>query len=340
VHTASESSPTGSQGSAAPAVLALDQLSLPLDDRRDGKVRSSWALPKTETDGPRRLFVTSDRLSAFDRVVGLVPGKGQMLNMLAWWWFEQLDSIVANHALSVPDPAVLVAREASPLPVEVIVRRAITGVTDTSLWRRYNAGARLIDGHHLPDGLSKNELLPHAIITPTTKGAAGSHDVPLSVAEVAACGLVEPALWEQVCDAALQVFAAGERIAEQAGLILADTKYEFGLGHDGQLLLIDEVHTPDSSRFWERSTYGNRVSLGQEPESLDKEIIRRAFADLGYRGDGAVPDLDPEVWTAVAAGYQRTYERLTGTNFTPPAGDPTLRIPAALTAAGLLPESS
>ncbi len=321
-------------------VAPLDQLTLPLADRRDGKVRSSWALSPTPLDGPRRLFITSDRLSAFDRVVGLVPGKGQLLNLLAWWWFEQLEAIVPNHALGVPDPAALVAREATPLPVEVIVRRAITGVTNTSLWHRYDAGARVIDGHRLPDGLAKNELLPVAIITPTTKGFTGAHDEPLSVADVATRGLVEPALWEQVCDAALRVFAAGERIAEQAGLVLADTKYEFGLGHDGQLLLIDEVHTPDSSRFWERSTYVQRLERGQEPESLDKELIRRAYADLGYRGDGPVPDLGQEVWAAVAAGYQRTYERLTGTQFVPSSDDPTLRIPAALVAAGLLSESS
>lgn len=329
-----------SGASAAVSVVALDELLLPLDGRRDGKVRSSWSLPSTQEDGPRRLFVTSDRLSAFDRVVGLVPGKGQLLNLLSWWWFEQLAGIVPNHALAVPDPAVLVAREATPLPVEVIVRRAITGVTDTSLWRRYESGRRTIDGHVLPDGLVKNELLPATVITPTTKGLAGSHDEPLSVADVARRGLVAPDLWEQVCDAALRMFSAGERIAERAGLLLADTKYEFGLDHAGDLMLIDEVHTPDSSRFWERSSYEARLSLGEEPESLDKELIRRAFAVLGFRGDGPTPDVGGHVWAAAAAGYQRTYERLTGTPFAPPAGDPALRIPAALVAAGLLPESS
>ncbi len=326
--------------SAAVSVVALDELSLPLDGRRNGKVRSSWSLPSTQEDGPRRLFVTSDRLSAFDRVVGLVPGKGQLLNLLSWWWFEQLAEIVPNHALAVPDPAVLIAREATPLPVEVIVRRALTGVTDTSLWRRYESGQRTIDGHVLPDGLVKNELLPATVITPTTKGLAGSHDEPLSVADVARRGLVAPDLWEQVCDAALRMFSAGERIAERVGLVLADTKYEFGLDHGGHPMLIDEVHTPDSSRFWERSSYEARLSLGQEPESLDKELIRRAFADLGFRGDGPTPGLGDHVWSAAATGYKRTYERLTGTPFAPPAGDPTLRISAALVAAGLLPESS
>lgn len=320
--------------------VPFDHLELPLPGRHDGKVRSSWTLADDPALGPRRLFVTTDRLSAFDRVVGYVPGKGQLLNQLSWWWFGQLADIITHHGLSVPDPAALVARTASPLPVEVIVRRAITGVTDTSLWRRYEGGARTIDGHSLPNGLTKNELLPRPIITPTTKGPTGSHDEPLSVADVARQGLVEHTLWDQICEVAIEMFQLGEGIAERAGLVLADTKYEFGIGHDGDLLLIDEVHTPDSSRFWERSTFASRISAGQEPENLDKEIVRRAFADLGYRGNGPIPDLAPAVWSAAADGYRTTYERLTGDRFVIADHHPTQRIPAALRAAGLLPESS
>jgi phosphoribosylaminoimidazole-succinocarboxamide synthase len=197
----------------------------------------------------------------------------------------------------------------------VIVRRAITGVTTTSLWKRYEQGVRVIDGHAIPDGLQKNELLPTAIITPTTKGEAGSHDEPLSVSDVVSTGLVQPELWERVCATALAIFHHGEKVAEQAGLILADTKYEFGIGHDGTLLLIDEVHTPDSSRFWERATYETHLAAGQEPESLDKEIIRKAFAERGYRGDGEIPTLPIDVWNDLAAGYQRAYERITGLSF-------------------------
>lgn len=285
----------------------LDDLDLPLQGRRAGKVRISWAL-----ENHRRLFVTTDRLSAFDRILGCVPGKGQMLNELSWWWFGELHHLVPNHAIAMPDPNVLIARSASPLPVEVVVRGAITGVTTTSLWQRYNDGQRVIDGHRLPDGLKKNELLPTPIITPTTKAGEGGHDEPLSVADVVDRGLVDRELWGDACAAALAVFAHGSAVAERAGLVLADTKYEFGLDEDGRLMLIDEVHTPDSSRYWEGATYATSMSAGIEPQSLDKEIIRRAYADLGYRGDGDAPILPGEVWDEVASGYRRAFERITG----------------------------
>ena len=215
---------TDRPGSSDDAVNTLPDLELPLPDRRAGKVRISWALPDE-----RRLFVTTDRLSAFDRIVAVVPWKGQVLNQLAAWWFERTADIVPNHVLSLPDPNALIAINATPLPVEVVVRGVITGVTDTSLWRQYAEGARTIYGHQLPDGLHKNEILPSALITPTTKAEAGGHDEPISVDDVAARGLVEPQLWSQVCDAALAVFARGQQVAAAAGLILADTKYEFGL---------------------------------------------------------------------------------------------------------------
>ncbi len=285
----------------------LTDIDLPLRGRRDGKVRIGWDLPED-----RMLFVTTDRLSAFDQVLGCVPHKGQVLNELAWWWFDELSDIVATHALSVPDPNVLVARRATPLPVEVIVRGAITGVTTTSLWKRYEAGQRLIDGHHIPDGLHKNELLPSPIITPTTKAETGGHDAPLSVSDVASRGLVEATLWNDVCDVALALFARGSAIADAAGLVLADTKYEFGIDADGVLMLIDEVHTPDSSRFWQAASYEVRLRAGEEPVSMDKEIIRRAYADLGYRGDGTPPTLPQEAWSSLAAGYRTVFEHLTG----------------------------
>lgn len=309
----------------------LDTIDLPLPGRRNGKIRSSWDL-----SDDRRLFVTTDRLSAFDRVLGCVPDKGQVLNELAWWWFGELRDIVPTHALHLPDPNVLVAKAARPLPVEVIVRRAITGVTTTSLWQRYAAGQRVIDGYQLPDGLRKNELLPAPVITPTTKAEAGGHDEPLSVAEVAERGLVDGALWSDVCDAALAIFNRGAEVAERAGLVLADTKYEFGLDLDGQLLLIDEVHTPDSSRYWEGDSYESRLAAGEEPVSLDKEIIRRAFADLGYRGDGPIPTLDQSVWDSVGAGYRRAFERITGAALNPGEKPAVPRIVRALTDHGYL----
>lgn len=309
----------------------LDDIDLPLPGRRAGKVRVSYDLP-----GRRRLFVTTDRLSVFDRVVATVPHKGQVLNQLAAWWFEQTSDVISNQVVDVPDPNVLVAIEATPLPVEVVVRGYITGVTSTALWTRYAAGERTVYGHRLPDGLRKNTELPRPIITPTTKAEAGGHDEPLTCAEVVERGLVPSPLWEQAQAAALEVFARGQAVAAAAGLILADTKYEMGLAPDGTLLLIDEVHTPDSSRLWERSSYEERLRSGDEPESLDKELVRRAYAEIGYRGDGRLPVLDPAVWTETSARYAHAYERITGRSFLPAPAPAAARITRNLRTAGLL----
>lgn len=287
-------------------------IDLDLPDRRDGKVRVSYRLPDDDAGG-RRLFVTTDRLSAFDRIIAGIPYKGQVLNQLATWWFVRTASIIGNHVIATPDPNVLVARDTTPLPVEVIVRGAITGVTSTSLWSRYAAGDRTIYGYHFPDRLRKNTLLPAPLVTPTTKPPAGSgqHDQPLTWAEVVDEGLVESRRWEQVTSAAVDLFRAGQAIAADAGLILADTKYEFGSTPDGEVLLIDEVHTPDSSRFWIAEDYESRVAAGEEPESLDKEVIRRALAAQGYRGDGEPPVLDPAVVDDTTQRYIGAFERLT-----------------------------
>lgn len=294
-------------------------IDLPLPDRRPGKVRVSYRL----SDGPdgegRRLFVTTDRLSAFDRIIAGVPYKGQVLNQLAAWWFAQTADIVPNHVLSVPDPNLLVARAATPLPVEVVVRGHITGVTSTSLWKQYADGAREIYGHRFPDGLRKNTELPQALVTPTTKGNDGTHDVPLTVAEVVHRGLVQPRLWGEVVEAALQLFRRGRDRAAAAGLVLADTKYEFGLAADGSLLLIDEMHTPDSSRYWLADTYEARLAAGEEPESLDKEVVRRALLQAGYTGDGQPPALAAEVWAQTTSRYVQAYELISGTPFRPGA---------------------
>ncbi len=287
-------------------------IDLPLADRRDGKVRVSYAY-----GAGQRLFVTTDRLSAFDRVIAGVPYKGQVLNQLSGWWFERTADVVANHVVALPDPNVLVARAAQPLPVEVIVRGYITGVTSTSLWRQYADGARTIYGYHFSDGLKKNTDLPSAIVTPTTKAEHGGHDEPLSPSDVTRKGLVAAALWRNVEAAALELFARGQEIARQAGLILADTKYEFGTMPSGELLLIDEVHTPDSSRYWLADSYEERLSAEEEPESLDKEVVRRALIDAGYDGNGAPPALAPEVWEATSRRYIDAYERLTGLTFQP-----------------------
>lgn len=317
------------------------RLDLPLPDRREGKVRISWALDPLEGGPERRLLVTTDRLSVFDRVVAGVLHKGQVLNELSAWWCSQLVEPLTRHGahhhlLSVPDPNAMIVRAARPLPVEVVVRSHITGVTDTSLWRRYDAGHRLIDGHRLPDGLRKNDPLPHPIITPTTKAVAGGHDEPISCAEVVRRGLVGADLWERVQTVALDVFAHGVSVGAAAGALLADTKYEFGLDAEGRLMLIDEVHTPDSSRWWAVESFEARLTEGAEPESLDKEVVRRAYADLGYRGEGPLPQLDAGVWSDTSARYRALFERLTGRPFVPAAYPVPQRIVHRLTEAGVL----
>ncbi|MDJ0771774.1 MAG: phosphoribosylaminoimidazolesuccinocarboxamide synthase [Ilumatobacter sp.] len=307
------------------------EIDLPLADRRDGKIRASWAC-----GSERRLIVTTDRLSAFDRVLAGVPYKGQVLNQLSAWWFERTADLVPNHVIDLPDPNALLAVEARPLPVEVVVRGHITGVTDTSLWGLYSTGARSMYGYDFPDGLDKNTALPTPIVTPTTKAERGGHDEPITCDEVTERGLLDRDLWDRVQAAALAVFARGVELGSLAGLVLADTKYEFGLTADGELILIDEVHTPDSSRWWMADTYDERLAAGDEPESLDKEVVRRAFADIGYTGDGPIPAVPSEVWSATTSRYIAAYERLTGTTFEPGAYPVGERLIDNLTKAGLL----
>ena len=277
-----------------------------------GKVRVAYALPNNQ-----RLFITTDRLSAFDQIVAAVPYKGQVLNQLAAWWFANTKDIVNNHIISLPDPNATVAISATPLPVEVIVRGVMTGSTSTSIWKQYEQGKREIYGYSFADGIAKNTLLPESIITPTTKGDVGAHDEPLTNAEVVDRGFVDAATWATVQRAALALFARGQEIAKRAGLLLADTKYEFGTLPNGEVIIIDEMHTPDSSRFWELSSYEERLAAGKEPESLDKEPIRLALDAIGYRGDGTPPVLDEAVIATTTLRYIAAYERLTGTAFVP-----------------------
>ena len=291
---------------------AFQETHLPLAGRQSGKVRDWYPLK----DGSR-LMITTDRLSAFDRVLAAVPFKGQVLNQLSAWWFAQTQDLIANHLISVPDPNVMICRETQPFPVEVIVRGYITGVTHTALWQRYSLGEREIYGYRFPEGLHKNEQLPHAIITPTTKGGVTGHDERLTCAEVVEKGLLNAQTWERVQAAALGLFQRGQAVAAKAGLILVDTKYEFGSAPDGAILLIDEVHTPDSSRFWKMDSYTRRLSEGQEPELFDKEFVRLAYAASGYRGDGEPPALPAQTWVDTSLLYQSIYEGLTGQLFTP-----------------------
>ncbi|MGI9596486.1 MAG: phosphoribosylaminoimidazolesuccinocarboxamide synthase [Acidimicrobiales bacterium] len=304
---------------------------LDLEGRTSGKVREAWPLPER-----RRLLVTTDRLSAFDRVIGSVPHKGQVLNQLAAWWFAKTADIVANHVIEVPDPNALIAVDADPLPVEVVVRGRLTGSTSTSLLPRYQAGERLLYGHRLADGLAPHGPLGEPLITPTTKAEKGDHDQPVTCDEVVELGLVEAGLWAQVQKVAIELFTRGAELAADAGFILADTKYEFGLAPDGELLLIDEVHTPDSSRFWAMDSLDERLAAGLSPESFDKEPVRLALKDIGYRGDGEPPTMPDRVWEETSARYVHLYEALTGLAFEPGAqpADARLRSNLAAVVAG------
>lgn len=275
-------------------------------EKQSGKVRDLYSV-----DG-KRVLITTDRVSAFDRVLGAIPFKGQVLNQLSAWWFEQVRDVVESHVIDVPDPNVTIAHEAETLPVEVIVRGYITGVTSTSLWTLYEKGERQPYGISLPDGLQKNDPLPTPIITPTTKATGGAHDERLTRDEIIERGLVEKSLWEQVEAAAIAIFTRGQQVARDAGLILVDTKYEFGLV-DGRLVLIDEVHTPDSSRYWTAESYGQ----GKEPKNFDKEFLREWFVAQGYRGEGQAPKMPDQFIAQVADRYIAAYERLTGQPFVP-----------------------
>lgn len=311
--------------------LAFAETNLPLAGKQSGKVREWYPLG----DG-RRLLITTDRLSAFDRILACVPFKGQVLNQLAAWWFTQTSDVIPNHAVSVPDPNALVAVEVEPFPVEVIVRGYISGVTSTALWYRYSLGEREIYGCRFPDGLRKNEALPEPIITPTTKGGPTGHDERLTRAEVVERGLLDADTWDQVQAAALAIFKRGQAVAQKAGLILVDTKYELGRAPDGRVLLIDEVHTPDSSRFWKAETYAERLAAAKEPENFDKEFVRLAYAEKGYRGDGPAPPMPDDLWVAASQRYIAIYEMLTGQAFEPGAYPAEPRLVENLKAAGLI----
>lgn len=292
-----------------------------LGPKRSGKVRDIYEC------GDRLILIATDRLSAFDHILGLVPFKGQVLNQLSAFWFEQTRDIVNNHFVESPDPNVTVGRNCLPLPVEVVVRGFISGVTKTSLWYHYSLGARNIYGLDFPEGMAKNDPLPQPVITPTTKAQEGGHDELITAAEIIERGLVEEQLWESICEASLALFRRGQEISAEGGLLLVDTKYEFGLAEDGELLLIDEIHTPDSSRFWTASSYEKvkadhsqsqaKAPGSDEPENFDKEFVRLAYAAQGYIGDGPPSPLPDGLALDAAAKYIRSYEMLTGRAFTP-----------------------
>jgi phosphoribosylaminoimidazole-succinocarboxamide synthase len=303
--------------------LTLGRAELPALGRlHAGKVRDSYV----DATAGRRTIVVSDRISAFDHVLGTVPFKGQVLNGMAAHWFEQARAVAPNHLLSVPDPAVSVVRECRPFAVEMVVRGYLTGSSGTSIWTHYARGERSYCGHPLPEGLRRHERLPRPLITPTTKAAPGEHDEPIAAAEVIARGLCGAAEWEQLSEMCLRMFAFGTQLAAERGLILVDTKYELGRDEEGRILFIDEIHTPDSSRFWYADGYDAALRAGADPRSLDKEYVRRRLVADGYDGRGDPPPLSDEVRLEAARRYVEIYERVTGRTFVPDLEPPEERI--------------
>ncbi len=279
-----------------------------LGEKYEGKVRDNYQL------NGKRIIVTTDRISAFDRVLCALPFKGQVINQTAAFWFERTRHIIENHLIDVPDPNVLVARQCRMIPVEMVVRGYLTGVTTTSAWYHYARGHRDFCGHVLPDGMKKNQGFDRPIITPSTKPEKGGHDESVSADEILRSGLVDEGVYREMEGAALALFAFGTELAAAQNLILVDTKYEFGL-FDGRLVLIDEIHTPDSSRFWIRNTYEERFGRGEEPDKLDKEYVREWLADRGFRGEGPVPAIPDEVRIEAARRYIAAYEMITARSF-------------------------
>lgn len=310
---------------------ALKTVNIPkLGKKNSGKVRDYYILKN------KRVIITTDRQSAFDKVLGYIPFKGQILNQLSAFWFEKTADIVPNHVLCVPDPNVMVVRNCNIIPIEMVVRGYITGVTGTSIWGSYEKGERVIYGIKFPDGLKKNQKLPKFVLTPTTKATVG-HDERLTEEEILAKKIVLPSLWRQMKKAALRLFARGQKICDSVGIILVDTKYEFGLDERERLTLIDEVHTTDSSRYWVKKTYRERFSKGLEPESYDKEPLRIWFKEHGYTGEGTPPKMPPEFIAKMCILYQTIYEGVTGKKFAADiSGDVQKRIIKNLRRAGIV----
>jgi phosphoribosylaminoimidazole-succinocarboxamide synthase len=305
-----------------PPVLA-DATIPELPNHYRGKVRDNYDLPNG-----RRLLIATDRLSAFDRILTAIPCKGQVLTQTARFWFDATKDICRNHVLEYPDPNVVLARRLEILPVEIVVRGYLAGTTATSILTMYRAGQREMYGHRLPDGLQPNQQLPTPIITPTTKAADGGHDTPLTPAEIIGRGLLRAAQWEEVSAAALTLFARGQAMAAERGLILADTKYEFGTDADGGIVLADEIHTPDSSRYWFAESYAGRVAQGEGPESFDKDIVRNWVVARCDPYRDAIPEIPAEFVRQTALVYIRAFEMITGEEFVPPPAnqDPLARI--------------
>ncbi|HET9554753.1 MAG TPA: phosphoribosylaminoimidazolesuccinocarboxamide synthase [Anaeromyxobacteraceae bacterium] len=305
----------------------LRQLDLPaLGELYRGKVRDNYSR------GDRIVMVTTDRISAFDHVLGTIPFKGEVLSRLTTFWFDKVKDIAPVHLVETPDPSVMVVKKAKALPVEIVIRGYITG----SLWRDYQAGKAGAYGIEWPAGLRKDQRFATPIITPSTKAEYGKHDEPISEAEILRQGLVAPEVWREATAVAQRLFARGQEWAAKRGLILVDTKYEMGIA-DGKLVVIDEIHTPDSSRYWVAAGYDRRFAAGEDQEMLDKENIRQwLIKEHGFSGHGTPPALTDEVRIMLARKYIEVYELLTGETFTSDVGPVAARIEKNLKAKGYL----
>ena len=292
-----------------------------------GKVRDSYDL----ADG-RRIMISTDRQSAFDQVLAAVPFKGQVLNQTAQFWFEATNDIVSNHVIDTPDPNVVVVRRLDMLPVEIVVRDYLTGSTSTSIWPMYEAGHRRIYGFAFPEGLRKNAALPATLLTPTTKAEHGGHDMPITGEEILERGLLSETQWQEVSETALALFERGREMAAAQGLILVDTKYEFGTDANGRITLADEIHTPDSSRYWRAESYAERFAAGEAPESLDKDFLRLWISARCDPYREPIPDVPAGTLVDFGLRYIALYETITGHEFVPPPdlGSVRERIRAAL----------
>ncbi|MCB9555966.1 MAG: phosphoribosylaminoimidazolesuccinocarboxamide synthase [Deltaproteobacteria bacterium] len=277
-----------------------------LGKKHRGKVRDSYI-----SEGKRTIVVT-DRISAFDVVLGTVPCKGQVLNGIAAYWFSKTAHVAANHLLSVPDPNVSVVQQCEVFPVEMIVRAYLTGTSSTSIWTHYQQGARSYCGHRLPDGLKKHQRLEQPIVTPTTKAAEGQHDELTSAAALIAQGVLSADRYAELERLCLAMFNEGTRLAAERGLILVDTKYELGINSAGQPMFVDEIHTPDSSRYWYSDGYQVALEQGSDPRPLDKDFLRQTLIARGYRGDGPPPKLDEQLRLDIAERYLELYQTVTG----------------------------
>lgn len=297
----------------------LDKTNFSFGKKYEGKVRDNYIL------NGKRIIITTDRISAFDRVLCTIPFKGQVLNQTSAFWFDKTKKIVKNHVINVPDPNVMIVRECKPYPVEMVVRGYITGVTTTSAWYNYERGIRNFCGNMLPEGLKKNQKFEMLIITPSTKALHGLHDESISGEEIIKRGLVDEKTYRKMEEAAIALFDFGTKLVAKNNLILVDTKYEFG-ELNGELVLIDEIHTPDSSRFWIKDTYKKLFSKGEEPQKLDKEYVRQWLANKGFIGEGKIPRIPDEVKIEAAKRYITAYEMITGKKFEAKDGDVLERI--------------